>query len=111
EATLTSRLMSARKAIGDSGQEQRLIKTIHGRGYRFVGPVEEWGDEARLLVPEAVGPADGRGSPEPVRTASIERPSASPPESCGAPAAPSGFQRGLTVGRAAGLGQLPAWVD
>jgi class 3 adenylate cyclase/DNA-binding winged helix-turn-helix (wHTH) protein/tetratricopeptide (TPR) repeat protein len=41
EATLTSRLMAARKAIGDSGQAQRLIQTLHGRGYRFVARVEE----------------------------------------------------------------------
>ncbi|MEW5926506.1 MAG: AAA family ATPase [Gemmatimonadota bacterium] len=41
ETTLNSRLMSARRAIGDSGRAQRLIRTIHGRGYRFVGEVEE----------------------------------------------------------------------
>lgn len=41
EAALNSRLMAARKAIGDSGREQRLIKTVHGRGYRFVGDVVE----------------------------------------------------------------------
>jgi hypothetical protein len=39
EAALHSRLMSARRAIGDSGDAQRLIRTIHGRGYRFVGEV------------------------------------------------------------------------
>ena len=39
EAALTSRLMAARKAIGDNGQEQRYIKTVHGRGYRFAGGV------------------------------------------------------------------------
>ncbi len=39
EAALNSRLMAARKAIGDSGREQRLIKTVHGRGFRFVGEV------------------------------------------------------------------------
>jgi DNA-binding winged helix-turn-helix (wHTH) protein/alpha-beta hydrolase superfamily lysophospholipase len=39
EAALSSRLMAARKAIGDSGKEQRLIRTLHGRGFRFVGDV------------------------------------------------------------------------
>jgi DNA-binding winged helix-turn-helix (wHTH) protein/tetratricopeptide (TPR) repeat protein len=41
EATLSSRLMAARKAIGDSGKTQSLIKTIRGRGYQFVGAVAE----------------------------------------------------------------------
>ncbi|HEX6030100.1 MAG TPA: alpha/beta fold hydrolase, partial [Tepidiformaceae bacterium] len=41
EAALNSRLMTARKAIGDSGQEQRYIKTTHGRGYRFIGTLAE----------------------------------------------------------------------
>jgi pimeloyl-ACP methyl ester carboxylesterase/DNA-binding winged helix-turn-helix (wHTH) protein len=39
EATLSSRITAARKAIGDSGREQRLIRTVHGRGFRFVGDV------------------------------------------------------------------------
>src|SRR5918999_6590221 len=46
EATLTSRVMAARRAVGDRGREQRLIQTVHGRGYRFIGPVEERGAEA-----------------------------------------------------------------
>ncbi|HSF32483.1 MAG TPA: winged helix-turn-helix domain-containing protein [Candidatus Tectomicrobia bacterium] len=41
EATLTSRVTAARRAVGDRGQEQRVIQTIHGRGYRFIVPVEE----------------------------------------------------------------------
>jgi DNA-binding winged helix-turn-helix (wHTH) protein/pimeloyl-ACP methyl ester carboxylesterase len=39
EAALNSRLMAARKAIGDNGRAQRLIRTVHGRGYRFIGAV------------------------------------------------------------------------
>jgi pimeloyl-ACP methyl ester carboxylesterase len=41
EAALTTRVMEARKALGDSGREQRYIRTVHGRGYRFVGEVRE----------------------------------------------------------------------
>ncbi len=41
ESTLTSRLKAARQAIGDDGRGQRLIATVHGVGYRFVGPVVE----------------------------------------------------------------------
>jgi pimeloyl-ACP methyl ester carboxylesterase/DNA-binding winged helix-turn-helix (wHTH) protein len=36
-SALTSRINAARHAIGDSGAEQRLIKTIPRRGYRFAG--------------------------------------------------------------------------
>ena len=43
EAALNSRLMAARRAIGDSGREQRWIRTQYSRGFRFVGSVEEVG--------------------------------------------------------------------
>jgi pimeloyl-ACP methyl ester carboxylesterase len=33
--------MAARRAIGDNGRDQRLIRTMHGRGFRFVGEAEE----------------------------------------------------------------------
>ena len=41
DAALATRLNSARVAIGDSGKEQRLIKTLQRKGFRFVGSVEE----------------------------------------------------------------------
>jgi formylglycine-generating enzyme required for sulfatase activity len=41
DATLSSRIKSARQALGDDGSTQKLIRTIHGRGFRFVGDVEE----------------------------------------------------------------------
>ncbi len=36
EAAVTSRIKQARRAVGDDGQAQRVIRTVHGRGYRFV---------------------------------------------------------------------------
>jgi len=39
EAALTTGLRTARRAIGDSGDQQRLIRTVHGRGYQFLGEV------------------------------------------------------------------------
>lgn len=39
EATLSSRIYAARKALGDTGQCQRLIRTIQRKGIRFVGDV------------------------------------------------------------------------
>jgi DNA-binding winged helix-turn-helix (wHTH) protein len=41
EAALTTRLNAARSAIGDTGEEQRLIKTLPRKGFRFVGTVRE----------------------------------------------------------------------
>jgi adenylate cyclase len=41
DAALTTRLNVARSAIGDSGEEQRLIKTLPRKGFRFVGCVRE----------------------------------------------------------------------
>jgi TolB-like protein len=38
-STLTSRINAARKAVGDSGVEQKLIRTIPRKGLRFVGAV------------------------------------------------------------------------
>jgi DNA-binding winged helix-turn-helix (wHTH) protein/pimeloyl-ACP methyl ester carboxylesterase len=40
-STLTSRINAARTAVNDNGKEQRLIKTVQRRGYRFVGNVVE----------------------------------------------------------------------
>jgi len=39
ESTISTCLKAARQAIGDDGRAQRLIKTVHGRGFRFVGDV------------------------------------------------------------------------
>jgi TolB-like protein len=39
ESTLTSRINAARRAVGDSGEDQKLIRTIPRKGLRFVGEV------------------------------------------------------------------------
>ncbi len=41
EATISSRLNAARTAIGDTGAQQRLIRTLPRKGVRFVGEVRE----------------------------------------------------------------------
>src|SRR5262245_10136955 len=43
ESALTTRIKQARQAVGDDGRAQRVIRTLHGRGYRLVAPVEEAG--------------------------------------------------------------------
>jgi TolB-like protein/DNA-binding winged helix-turn-helix (wHTH) protein len=40
DATLTSRIYAARKALGDSGEHQKLIRTVPRKGLRFVGEVQ-----------------------------------------------------------------------
>ncbi|WP_158616830.1 winged helix-turn-helix domain-containing protein [Acidovorax sp. FJL06] len=41
ESALSSCIKAARQAIGDSGEEQACIATLHRRGYRFVATVTE----------------------------------------------------------------------
>lgn len=41
DATLSSRIRAARKAIGDDGKTQSMIRTVQKRGFRFVAPVIE----------------------------------------------------------------------
>ncbi len=40
ESTLTSHINAVRRAIGDTGDQQRLIRTIARKGFRFVGDVK-----------------------------------------------------------------------
>ncbi len=40
ESALTTQIKAIRRAIGDSGRDQRMIKTLHGRGYMFVAEVQ-----------------------------------------------------------------------
>ena len=41
DSAISSRIKSARRAIGDDGDRQTMIRTIHGRGFRFVGVIAE----------------------------------------------------------------------
>jgi TolB-like protein len=51
ESTLASHINAVRKAIGDNGTEQRLIRTVARKGLRFVGEVREL--EAAEAAPAA----------------------------------------------------------
>jgi DNA-binding winged helix-turn-helix (wHTH) protein len=59
DATLLSRIKSARQAIGDDGAQQRFIRTVHGRGVRFVAdtaaaapPTSSLATPSRPVAPE-----------------------------------------------------------
>ncbi len=43
ESTLTTRIKEVRRAVGDDGRLQRVVRTVHGRGYRFVADVAQRG--------------------------------------------------------------------
>jgi class 3 adenylate cyclase/DNA-binding winged helix-turn-helix (wHTH) protein/predicted ATPase len=57
DSALTYCVAEARKAIGDSGQAQRCIKTVRGRGYRFIIPVEtRLPEDVVVAIPTAPSP-------------------------------------------------------
>ena len=77
DSTLTSRINAARSAIGDSGKDQKLIRTIPRKGFRFVGSVIE---ELRDIQPVDAPPKESRprrlcrcpnGRPSPCSPSSI----------------------------------------
>lgn len=47
DSAVSSRIKSARKALGDNGRTQKYIKTIHGRGFRFIAPDVTIADNAQ----------------------------------------------------------------
>ncbi len=70
-STLTSRINAARKAVGDSGGEQRLIRTIARKGLRFVGAVH--------IQPDNAEPPHAAGAP-PDALRETRRPGLPPPD-------------------------------
>ena len=61
EAALSSRISAARRALGDNGNDQTLIRTLHKRGFRFVGEVDEGSAPAAVAadpssLPQAAAP-------------------------------------------------------
>ena len=53
DSTLTSRINAARTAVGDSGKQQRLIRTVPRKGVRFVGDVGEVPDGVQPVAADA----------------------------------------------------------
>ena len=70
DSALTTRLNAVRNAIGDSGEEQRLIKTLPRKGFRFIGTVREAHQssgtgailDGRMEAPQAALPLPDRPS-------------------------------------------------
>ncbi|MEL6860908.1 MAG: winged helix-turn-helix domain-containing protein [Pseudomonadota bacterium] len=68
DSVINSRISTARGLIGDDGKAQRLIKTLHRQGFRFVGDVT--GDEA--------APVQVVSEPKPIIEEQIAPPSTKP---------------------------------
>ena len=62
ESALSSRIKSARRAVGDTGRDQRIIKTIYGRGYRFVAEVTDTTRPAHQVLRAVTDAAAGIGA-------------------------------------------------
>jgi DNA-binding winged helix-turn-helix (wHTH) protein/predicted ATPase len=107
EASLTSRLMAARRAIGDRGREQRLIQTVHGRGYRFIAPVEERSTEAAGRTPSELPHLRSLHS---IERAPHDLPAALP-NTVSRPSTLIALKTVQAVGREAELAQLHSWLQ
>jgi TolB-like protein len=64
DAALTTRLNVARTAIGDSGEEQRLIKTLPRKGFRFIAAVREEPASPKAGSPDVFGASDAPALPD-----------------------------------------------
>lgn len=105
EAALNSCIKAVRRAAGDIGQEQRLIHTLHGRGYRFVAAIEERGHEPPDgEKPRSLFPPTGAGAKERSRHAQADHAQRGrgPCVPCSRSGAQAGDRALLWAGRACG---------
>lgn len=58
DATLSSRINAARRAVGDSGAQQAVIRTTVRRGFRFVAEVREGEDSEPRPAPQSTQAAE-----------------------------------------------------
>jgi TolB-like protein len=77
ESTLTSRINAARNAVADNGKDQKLIRTIQRRGFRFVGVVQvhEAGTQSLDGSSQSLSPAEDRAQDtSPAKLSVLDRP-------------------------------------
>lgn len=70
DSALSSRVKSARKALGDDGKSQRFIKTVHGQGFRFVARVQVQRDAGRAM--SALGAVSSNQAPAGAQIRTVE---------------------------------------
>ena len=61
DAALTTRVNAVRRAIGDSGEQQRLVRTFPRKGFRFVGAVRDEDRRPGVAAAPDAPRFDGRG--------------------------------------------------
>ena len=86
DSALTTQIKAVRQAIGDAGNTQRIIRTVHGKGYEFVAEVrainaDQPGPHPAAVTDAAAPPA----APGPLAPAPAELNSAIPPVSVSLP--------------------------
>ncbi len=92
ETALTRAVMKARRAVDDDAATQRLIKTVHGHGYRFVGEVRAVEAAAPATTPPPV-------SAPPSAPAPIDEPGGARSEEALEAAVPAGTSLSPTARR------------
>ena len=68
DATVSSCIKSARKALGDSGEQQTFIRTVRGRGFQFIGKIEQASDaldQDESFIPAPVSASRAQTRPQP----------------------------------------------
>ncbi len=60
DSALTSRIKSARRVLGDDGASQRFIRTVHGKGLRFVADVTARRTRVEVAADTAAGESEAR---------------------------------------------------
>jgi TolB-like protein len=63
DSAINARLKEARKAIGDTGKQQRVIKTLHRRGYQFIADVVVTSNDSQENKPSTSKQASKSGKP------------------------------------------------
>jgi len=58
DVTISSRINAARRAVGDTGGNQAVIKTVPRRGFKFIAHIEPAGDEGSVPAARSVGKDD-----------------------------------------------------